>query len=818
MNILRGRIAWEIGIWFLVIALLPLSVIATISRNNNRNQIIVESTNHLRDIIHEKIERIELYVDDGKQSVRTMARVPVLVNALQEASLHFAEHGIESSCLQELAGAVQPFLEDVQRRYGYYDIFLINKSGDIVYTLAHEKDLGTNLRQGPYRESGLAWVFDKAITLLDSEISQFTYYPPSEKSAAFIAAPVLGDNRVLGAVAIQLNDDRLFYMFTDYVGLGKSGELLAGRRRADGVVVAAGPLRNRPEALEKGLVFDEGVAIPIHQAVRGQKGAGLTTDYRGRDILAAWDYVPSLDWGLVVKIDRDEVFAAIYRQDKLAAGLLLVVILLVVSGIILATQEITKPINKLTATVNAFAAGNFKARAEVNSNHEMGILAKTFNNMAQDIEEYSFSMELLVAGRTKELARTGKMLDRAQEIAHIGSWEWDIVNNTLDWSDEIYRIFGLKPQQFAATYEAFLEAVYPDDRKLVADAVQVALDDIKPYGVGHRVIRPDGSIRFVRELGEIRRDADGQPLFMLGTVQDVTQLRQAQRDLDQYIAIVDENVIISVTDLEGKITYVSNAFCKVNGYGREELLGQNHRIVRHQDMPDSLYEELWTSIKGGAIWRGSIKNKAKDGSSYWVELSISPTFDDTGEVTGYTAIHQDITDKKKIEKLAVTDALTGLYNRRHFNTILEQELKRIRREGTSLGFIMFDVDHFKQYNDMYGHQKGDKVLSMIGTSLKQYFQRPTDFGFRLGGEEFGIIVVDMNEDAVFRFAEKYRRNLEAQRVEHKGNSVSPYVTISMGVGVVVSSAFQLNADEFFKNVDDALYRAKDGGRNRVELA
>ncbi len=124
-NLVRGHIAWEIGVWFLVIAVLPLAVIATISRHNSRNQIIKESTDHLRDIIHEKIERIEFYADQGKQSVMTLAKVPVVVQALKQTSQHFDEHGIGPDRLPELGKEVKAFLGDIQRRYGYHDIFLI---------------------------------------------------------------------------------------------------------------------------------------------------------------------------------------------------------------------------------------------------------------------------------------------------------------------------------------------------------------------------------------------------------------------------------------------------------------------------------------------------------------------------------------------------------------------------------------------------------------------------------------------------------------------------------------------------------------------
>ena len=813
----KTKIAWQIGIWFLILAILPMAIGTTISRHNNRSLIVQQWTDHLRHIVHEKIARIELYVEESTQSVVSLANVPVVVKALQQASYNFSEHGLQSESLPELDSIALSFLRDAQKNLNYHDIFLINKLGDIVYTLAKENDLGANLKTGLYRDSGLAWTFDIATTQFDSKISPFIYYPPSSMSAAFIAAPVWLGNDLLGAVAIQLDEDRMFHIFTDYIGLGKSGELVAGRQRSDGTVVAAGPLRNRPEALEKGLVFSKGVTLPILQATNGQEGAGLTIDYRGHKIVAAWDYIPSLNWGLVVKIDQSEAFSPIHRQDLLAGGLLLIAFLMVVSGILFATKLITNPIQKLIVTLNDFSGGNFKVRAVVSTTNEIGILATTFNYMAQIIDEYRSSMEALVAERTEKLTLTEKMLNRAQQVAHVGNWEWDIVNNGLAWSNEIYRIFGLKPQQFAATFEAFLEAVHPDDRELLSDAVQDALQDIRPYSLDHRVLRPDGSIRIVHEIGKIKRNEQGQPLSMLGTVQDVTQLRQAQQQLHQYLAIVDENVITSATDIEGTITYVSDAFCQISGYDREELLGNNHRILRHPDMPDSLYKQLWETLLAGKKWSGIIQNMAKDGHDYWVDISITSTLNEMNEVTGFTAIHNDITDKKKIEHLSITDELTGLYNRRHFNALFSQELHRSKRDGKNLIFIMFDVDHFKQYNDTYGHQKGDEVLATIGESLNKMLNRPSDFSFRLGGEEFGILAENMNEDEAVLFANQYCRQLEDLRVEHKGNSAGPYVTVSMGVAVITPTD-QLNEDEIFKKVDDALYEAKNRGRNRVAIA
>jgi len=815
-NPLKKQITKEISAWFLLLAVLPLALGTVLGQITNRRALIAERTAHLKDISHEKVERLELYVQEHKLSVQTLAASPTLIEAMKAACDLFCAPGHPSPPSLQQSGTAYTFLTQTRQRFGYHDIFLINQTGDVVFTLAREKDLATNLRTGPYRASGLAKVFDTALTLLDSDISSFSYYPPSGKAAAFLAAPVLDGRKMVGVIAVQLNEDRLFYIFSDYLGLGESGELVAGKLREDGSIVAAGPLRHRPDALDKGLVLNEKSALPIRLAALGQQGAGFAVDYRGREVLAAWQYVPSLAWGLVVKIDRAEALAPVRHQELIAGGALLAALLLVLTGILFATTTITAPLKQLIATVRRFAGGDFAARSEINSVNEVGVLAQAFNDMAHTIEEYTFTMEQQVARRTEELQRAKDSLDRAQAVAHLGSWQWDIPTNNLSWSDEIYRIFGLAPQQFAATYDAFLEAVHPEDRKLVTNAVQASLETGSPYSIDHRVKRPDGEIRIVHELAEIKRDADGAPVAMLGTVQDVTELRRAQQQLQQYIAIVDDNVITSTTDPEGNITHASNAFCRVSAYDRTELIGRNHRLVRHPDMPADIYENLWKTITGGGVWQGVIKNKTRDNRDYWVEISISPVFDDRGAITGYTAIHHDITDKKRIEDLSITDELTGLYNRRHFNRVFPQELNRARRDGRPFAFVMLDVDHFKNYNDTYGHQEGDEVLRQVGKVLKQELRRSGDFAFRLGGEEFGAVLAIRNRQEALAVTEKLRRAIAALAIPHAKNSAAAVVTISAGLSLTEEEPGTETApDVLYRQADAALYQAKENGRNQV---
>lgn len=294
------------------------------------------------------------------------------------------------------------------------------------------------------------------------------------------------------------------------------------------------------------------------------------------------------------------------------------------------------------------------------------------------------------------------------------------------------------------------------------------------------------------------------------------RLEQTNQQLVNYVDIVDKYVITSSTDDKGIITSVSEAFCEISGYSEQELIGSSHNIIRHSDMPTEIYSQLWNTISQGKTWQGELKNRKSDGGFYWLHGYISPVFDEQGIIVGYTAIREDITDKKRAEALSITDELTSLFNRRHFNNLLPQELARAEREHKCVALIIIDVDYFKPFNDNYGHQQGDDVLKVVSKVLKTTLRRAGDFAFRIGGEEFGgIVSVDSGEDAL-KVAEKLRKLIEDLKLEHAYSKVSPYLTVSIGVKSHQGKGVQPPEMNFiFRQADDALYEAKENGRNQV---
>ena len=294
----------------------------------------------------------------------------------------------------------------------------------------------------------------------------------------------------------------------------------------------------------------------------------------------------------------------------------------------------------------------------------------------------------------------------------------------------------------------------------------------------------------------------------------VTQIsnRIRYKQIRNYADTVDRYIITSSTDEFGIIRSVSQAFCDISGYTREELIGRNHNIVRHPDMKNSIYKELWQTIRSGQSWQGELKNRKKDGSFYWVDVHIDPLMDANGVIVGYTAIRQDITDKKYIEILSVTDPMTGLYNRRHFNEAFAGVSEDVAQSGCFMAFLIFDVDHFKGYNDNYGHQAGDDVLIRIGDCVSQFAEQLSALAYRLGGEEFALLYKTTDRQQAENVAESLRAAIEALGIEHKYNSACSFVTASFGLYLQQGIA---NVSDTYKRGDEALYQAKESGRNKV---
>jgi len=254
------------------------------------------------------------------------------------------------------------------------------------------------------------------------------------------------------------------------------------------------------------------------------------------------------------------------------------------------------------------------------------------------------------------------------------------------------------------------------------------------------------------------------------------------------------------------IKYASQAFLKRTGYTKDEIYGQTHRILRSPKVDEKIYTTLKKKLQEDFHWEGEFLNVDKDGNEYWVFAVIEALLSKTGQIIGYQAISEDITDKKMVKFLSETDVLTQIYNRRKIEVILDYSIKQLNRNKENLSILLIDIDNFKSVNDLHGHEMGYIVLQKFAQIIKDSVRQNDSFG-RWGGEEFVVVLSATNQEGAMIVSEKIRTNLEKHIFPDVGIK-----TCSIGLYEVTPNDDLKSA---ISNADKAMYEAKISGKNKT---
>jgi diguanylate cyclase (GGDEF)-like protein/PAS domain S-box-containing protein len=288
------------------------------------------------------------------------------------------------------------------------------------------------------------------------------------------------------------------------------------------------------------------------------------------------------------------------------------------------------------------------------------------------------------------------------------------------------------------------------------------------------------------------------------------------------------NDVIVLAGLSGERRYVSPAVITVLGWQPEELIGGTyHQIVHSEDV--AAVETMMDRCREGSPSETlTYRCRKKDGSYAWMEASMRLYHDETTRAPiGFVNVVRDVSNRKAaeeeltvafrlVENLAMVDGLTGVANRRQFDETMDREWRRAMRDGSLLSLLMIDVDHFKPYNDIYGHVLGDACLRQIAVAAQEVIHRSSDLFARYGGEEFAVVLPNTDRNGAQLVAEQIRRAVEMCNLPHSGN---PHGVVTISIGCATQT---LNHDSFptslVEAADHAMYQAKSAGRNRVEVA
>jgi len=418
----------------------------------------------------------------------------------------------------------------------------------------------------------------------------------------------------------------------------------------------------------------------------------------------------------------------------------------------------------------------------------------------------------------EKLRQSEANLNKAQALVHVGNWDVTFANGKLAWSAENYRIFGRTPQESVDSFEAFLELVHPDDRQLVKEALDKALHQQAPLDLEHRIIRPDGSQRMVHVLGEVTYDQEGKPLSMLGTVQDITERREAQDQLEMARKVFDSAVEgITVTDAQGDIQYVNHAFTTITGYSQEEALGKNPSFLTSGRHDADFYKQMWNSITEQGHWQGELWNRRKSGEVFSEKLSIVAIKDTLGRNDRYVSVFHDISDIKKAEDELTYktnyDALTDLPNKVLFATLLSEAIARAQRINLGLVVLSIDLDQFNQINSSQGYANGDLLLQAMADRLRTSLLGQGTIA-RPGQDQF-LVFVEEAVNVVQKAVLVAQRVQDALRAPFQRDGHETFITACIGVAVYPEDGNE--PVELIANAEIAMRQAKAAGPNEISL-
>lgn len=313
------------------------------------------------------------------------------------------------------------------------------------------------------------------------------------------------------------------------------------------------------------------------------------------------------------------------------------------------------------------------------------------------------------------------------------------------------------------------------------------------------------------------RDPEGRVIGLIAQAADITERKLAEEKL-RLTAKVFSNTLegIAITDVAGNIIEVNEAFCKITGYERQELLGINPRILQSGHQSHQFYEAMWQEILSNGHWAGEVWNRKKDGEIFAEWLSISAITDDQGQITHYAGISSDITlikhHERQLERIAHFDALTGIPNRALLADRMKQAIARTAREQNMMAICYLDLDGFKPINDTLGHEAGDRVLIEIAQRIQRTI-RGGDTVARLGGDEFVVLLLGLERGEECSLTLKRLLAAISEPIEQLLRPVG----VSASIGVSIYPLDDEDADTLLRHADQAMYVAKQSGKNRFHI-
>ncbi|GGX87524.1 hypothetical protein GCM10007160_13740 [Litchfieldella qijiaojingensis] len=354
------------------------------------------------------------------------------------------------------------------------------------------------------------------------------------------------------------------------------------------------------------------------------------------------------------------------------------------------------------------------------------------------------------------------------------------------------------------------------DRDAIA-ALRDAIERNSPITLTLENRRKDGT-KFWNEvsLSPLRH---GGRRYLIGIQRDVSEREHARQRMELAQAVFrNTHDGILVTDAAKRIIDTNPAFTELTGYSRHEVIGKKPNLLSSGKHDTGFYQSMFAAVEERGFWSGDIWNTRKDGSQLIENTTISAIRNEAGKIVNYIGVFRDITQRRlnqaRLERMASYDPLTGLFNREHFNSLLERQLESLEYTQTGLAVLFLDLDDFKPVNDNFGHASGDELLIEISRRLKR-LMRANDLTARFGGDEF---VVALNGLGTIEKAGKVAQKVLDDIVQPFELDNGERVEVSVSIGIAFTNDHSVACSHLLDAADTAMYEAKQRGKNRIAFA
>jgi methyl-accepting chemotaxis protein WspA len=385
-SLASASIASRLLFWFLAIALVPSIILTLVTSYLSRRSIEASVHERLMVISDAKTTQLENFIRERRGDVAVLGQAPPVVASVARLGQLVKDGKRESPEFLREAETFRPGLGSFAHAYGYPNIYILDFEGAPLVSYRPGFDMGTNLLTGPMKDTELADTFTRARTLLQAVMSDYQLYPGRTEPAAFVGGPILRDGVPVGVAIVELGNSQVFRVFEDFSGLGERGETVVAMRSGNDMIFVAPTRFDRTSAFRRKIPMNQNTSTGMQRAVEGKRGYGEAIDYRGIPVIAAWSYLPSFRWGMVVKQDLGEAFDLLQKQRMVVTVLLGITVLAVGITAILVARSLSRPIREAAEVAKRVASGDLTAQIGVRATGEAGQLLNAVKTMTYDLK------------------------------------------------------------------------------------------------------------------------------------------------------------------------------------------------------------------------------------------------------------------------------------------------------------------------------------------------------------------------------------------------------------------------------------------------